>query len=223
MSVAWLASTLALWALVLMLGFLLLGALRSLGLLQWRLEQLETTTPSRLGRNGLKPGKRAPAFTLPAVAGGEISLHDFAGRKVLLVFMQPGCGPCHAVTPELNRLQDAGEVQVVVVQNGDVETVRKWADKHLPHFPVAIQDRWSLSKRYEAFATPFAFLIDERGIIASRGIAGTKQYLGFILTRADSKPEDALEEETTPGAKRDEAAEILTSLPTSNSKEVHHV
>src|SRR5262245_3876033 len=98
MNIIWVVSSVVLWLIVLLLGFLLLGALRGLGMLRWRLDQLEATTPSRLGRSGLKPGKKAPAFTLPAVAGGEISLHDFAGRKVLLVFMQPDCGPCLAIT-----------------------------------------------------------------------------------------------------------------------------
>jgi hypothetical protein len=83
----WLVSYVALWLVVLSLGFLLLGALRALGLLRWRLEQLEATTPSRIG---LKPGKKAPDFTLPCVAGGEISLHDRAGRRVFLVFTQSG-------------------------------------------------------------------------------------------------------------------------------------
>jgi methylamine dehydrogenase accessory protein MauD len=223
MSLFWTISCVVLWLALLGLAFLLLGALRALGVLRWRLEQLEATTPSRLGRSGLKVGKKAPDFTLPSVSGAEVSSRDHAGRKLLLVFMQPGCGPCHGITPELNRLQDSGEVRVLVVQNGDPETVRKWADKHRPRFPVVFQDRLSLSKRYEVFATPFAFLIDERGIIASRGIASTKQYLGYVLTRAGSKPEDAQEEETTSGAERESAAEVLASLPSSNSKEVHHV
>jgi methylamine dehydrogenase accessory protein MauD len=223
MSLFWMISLVLLWLLVLGLSFVLLGALRALGLLRWRLDQLEATTPTRLGRTGLKVGRRAPDFSLPGVAGQEVSLHGFAGRKVLLVFMQPGCGPCHAVTPELNRLQDAGEVQIVVVHNGNAETVRKWADEHRPRFPVAVQDRLSLSKRYEVFATPFAFLIDERGIIASRGIASTKQYLGYILTRAGNKPEDAPEEDATVGAERDTAVDVLASLPSSNPKEIQHV
>jgi hypothetical protein len=49
----WLVSYVALWLVVLALGFLLLGALRALGLQGWRLEQLEATTPSRVGRGGL--------------------------------------------------------------------------------------------------------------------------------------------------------------------------
>ena len=59
--------------------------------------------------------KKAPDFTLSSIAGHEVSLHDFAGRKVLLVFVQPGCGPCHAVVPDLNRLASRKrDVQVLV-------------------------------------------------------------------------------------------------------------
>ena len=91
MSIFWITGFVILWAVVLFLGFLLLGTLRSLGLLRWRLEQLEATTPRLPGRDGLKPGKKAPDFTLPSTDGREVSLHDFAGRKVLLVFTQSGC------------------------------------------------------------------------------------------------------------------------------------
>ncbi len=69
MNIFWISCIGTLWLVVLLLGFLLLGTLRSLGLLSWRLEQLEATTPKRLGRDGLKPGKRAPDFTLPGVEG----------------------------------------------------------------------------------------------------------------------------------------------------------
>jgi hypothetical protein len=57
MSPWWSVSYVALWLVVLSLGFLLLGALRALDLLRWRLEQLQATMPSRTGRGGLKPGK----------------------------------------------------------------------------------------------------------------------------------------------------------------------
>src|SRR6516165_3737682 len=107
-------SNIVLWLLVLFLGFLLLGTLRAVGLLRWRLEQLQATMPSRLGRSGLKVGKKAPDFTLPSVAGPEVSLHDFVGRKVLLVFTQSGCGPCKQIMPELYRLEGR-DLQVLVL------------------------------------------------------------------------------------------------------------
>jgi methylamine dehydrogenase accessory protein MauD len=180
----WLLSYVALWLAVLFLGFLLLGALRALGLLRWRLEQLEATTPSRMGRGGLKPGKKAPDFTLPSVAGGEVSLHDFAGRRVFLVFTQSGCRPCHKVAPELNRLHDAGTVQVLVVNNGDAEATQKWAGEVKARFPVLRQQQFAVSRRYETYGTPFAFLIDERGVIVSKGIINNAQHIDFVLSRA---------------------------------------
>jgi hypothetical protein len=99
-----LVSTIILWAVVLFLAFLLLGALRTLGPLSWRLDQLQAVMPSRLGRDGLKLGKKAPDFTLPVVAGGEMALYEFACRKVLLVFVQGGCSLCHQVVLSLEKI-----------------------------------------------------------------------------------------------------------------------
>src|SRR6266545_8036127 len=49
---------------------------------------------SRLNRDGLKAGTPAPNFRLPRVDGGELSLEEFRGQRVLLVFSDPQCGPC---------------------------------------------------------------------------------------------------------------------------------
>jgi methylamine dehydrogenase accessory protein MauD len=205
------------WALVLVLGFLVVGVLRSLGLVNWRLDQLELTRPSRLGRDGLKVGKKAPDFTLPSAAGGDASLHHFAGRKVLLVFTQSGCGPCHDMAPEFNRVHAKGEYQVLVVNNGGPEETREWAKEVGARFPVLIQEKFSVAKRYEVFATPFAFLIDERGIVASNGIVGSAQYLGYVLSGAGNRAKKHHDEPDG-----DSAVDRATA-DTSSSKEVTHV
>ena len=93
---------------VLFKSFLLWGALRMVGMLSWRMDQLEATTPTKVGRSGLKPGKKAPDFTLPDLDGKDVSLHDYAGRRMLIVFMQAGCGPCGEIVPELNRTTPGG-------------------------------------------------------------------------------------------------------------------
>jgi hypothetical protein len=136
--------------------------------------------------------------------------------------MQPGCGPCHGIVPELNRLHAAGEVQVLVIHNGTPEAVRGWIKENRPHFAVAVQERFNLSKRYEVFATPFGFLIDERGVIAARGIVSTKQFLNFVLTRAgDGENEGdraAVASHGSPSAPADAGESFL-----SYSKELDHV
>jgi methylamine dehydrogenase accessory protein MauD len=220
MSIFWLSALVTLWAVVLFSGFLLLGTLRALGLLTWRLEQLEATTPKRLGRDGLKPGKRAPDFTLPSTNGKEVALRDFAGRKVLLVFTQSGCSPCKKIVPELNRVGSRGESQVVVVNNGDADATRKWSQEVGARFPVLAQTQFSISKRYEAFATPFAFLIDEKGVIASKGIINNRQHIRYVLSgkRVGESNGHAEADNDVPD---DSASKEFPSI--STSKEVSHV
>ena len=60
------------WLAILVLGFLLLGTLRSQAILSWRLDQLALTTPSKINRNGLKPGTPAHGFALPDTAGNTV-------------------------------------------------------------------------------------------------------------------------------------------------------
>jgi methylamine dehydrogenase accessory protein MauD len=203
-------------ALVLVLGFFVLGALRALGVLNWRLDQMDVTRPTRLGREGLKAGTKAPDFTLPDVAGRDVALHDFAGRKVLLVFTQAGCGPCHDIAPELNRVQAKGEYDVVVVNNGEPDETRQWADEVGARFPVLRQEKFRLSKKYEIFATPFAFVIDEQGVIASNGIVGSAQYLGYVLAGIGNRGQRHHEE-----SNRDSAVE--SSNHSVVEKELAHV
>jgi methylamine dehydrogenase accessory protein MauD len=220
MTTALLIATAGLCLVVLFLGFLLLGTLRAVGLLGWRLAELEATTPRRPGREGLKPGRRAPDFTLPGADGREVALHDFAGRRVLLVFTQSGCSPCQKIVPELNRLADGGAIQVVVVTDGDPEATRKWSAEVDARFPVLAQDHFAVSKRYEVFASPFAFLIDEKGVIASKGIIHSRQHMSYVLA-GTRMPERIGHAE--PGTAAAAGSESKETSPIPISAEVHHV
>ena len=81
-------------------------------------------------------------------------------------------------------------MQVLVVNNGEPEATRRWADEAHAAFPVLAQQQFAVSKRYEMYATPFAFLIDERGVIASRGIINNGQHIGFVLAAAGDAAKD---------------------------------
>src|SRR5207247_8202601 len=59
---------------------------------------------SRIKRDGLKAGTPAPDFRLPRLDGrGDLSLEELRGRRVLLVFSSPHCGPCDALAPALEK------------------------------------------------------------------------------------------------------------------------
>jgi peroxiredoxin len=63
---------------------------------------------SKIKRDGLKAGTLAPGFRLPRVDGrGEFSLEELRGRRVLLVFSDPHCGPCNYLAPRLEEFHRA--------------------------------------------------------------------------------------------------------------------
>jgi peroxiredoxin len=139
-------------------------------------------TESRIERNGLKAGTPAPMFRLPGLHGETIALEDYRGRRVLLVFTDPHCGPCEALAPHLVRLHEAQEddgLALIVVARGDVAENQRKAAQHGFTFPVVLQQRWRLSQDFGIFAVPVAFLLDENGTIVADVARGVDEILAL--------------------------------------------
>ncbi|HKC55334.1 MAG TPA: peroxiredoxin family protein [Vicinamibacterales bacterium] len=141
----------------------------------------ESLKRSQLLRDGLPAGAAAPDFRLPRVGGGELSLSQYRGRKVVLLFSDPKCGPCNALLPDVQQRYAAGsEVDVVMVSRGDhAANASKLAELRVT-FPVVLQRQWEISKLYGMFATPIAFLVDEQGTIAAPVAVGAQRILALI-------------------------------------------
>lgn len=139
-------------------------------------------TESRIKRDGLPAGTPAPNFTLPDLMGREHSLADLRGKRVLLVFSDPECGPCQALAPSLEVLHRArrdDNLQVVMISKGDQEANRQKVTEHGLTFPVVLQKNWEISKDYAMFATPVGYLIDERGLITNDVAIGGQAILAL--------------------------------------------
>jgi peroxiredoxin len=135
---------------------------------------------SKINRNGLKAGTVAPEFRLPRIDGGDLSLADFRGRRVLLVFSDPNCGPCDELAPELERIHcQRPDLQVVVISRRDAEATRAKAARLGLSFPIVMQKQWEISLQYGKFATPIAYLIDEQGVLLSDVAVGVEPILAL--------------------------------------------
>lgn len=67
----------------------------------------------------LTAGRPAPTFNLPNQNEQQVSLTDYAGKNVLLVFSQVGCSYCDSYYPELKTFTDQNpDTEVVVLQFG---------------------------------------------------------------------------------------------------------
>ena len=117
---------------------------------------------------------------MPRIDGGELSLADFRGRRVLLVFSDPDCGPCDELAPRLQQIHsERADLQVLVVSRRDAEANRAKAAKLGLSFPIVLQKQWEISLKYAMFATPIGYLIDERGIIESDVAVGVEPILAL--------------------------------------------
>lgn len=135
---------------------------------------------SRLNRNGLKAGTVAPEFQLPRIDGGELSLSDFRGGRVLLVFSDPDCEPCDELAPRLQEIHlQRSDLQVLVLSRRDVEANRAKAVALGLTYPIVLQRQWEISLKYAKFATPIGYLIDEQGILASDVAVGVEPILAL--------------------------------------------
>ncbi len=127
----------------------------------------------------IEEGDRAPDFTLPADDGGEVTLSDLRGRRVVLYFYPkddtPGC------TKEACQFRDAlprfeeEEVAVLGVSPDPVASHRAFREKYDLTFPLLADEDHEVAEAYgvwkekKMFGNTFwgvergTFLIDAEG------------------------------------------------------------
>lgn len=117
----------------------------------------------------LQPGTRAPEFTLPDINGNELSLKNFSGKFVLLVFYKDNCPACYFQLNGLKNLQDnlGNELQPVIIMKGkDVEQPEKFLSANNVSWPILLLgNQWMLLEKYRVKIFPSYILINPNGTI----------------------------------------------------------
>jgi peroxiredoxin len=158
---------------------------------------------SKIRRDGLPAGTPAPDFTLPGLDGEAVSLSQYRGREVVVVFSDPRCGPCSQIAPELEQFhRRTGAAQVVMVSRGDAETNRRKAQEQGLTVPIGVQKQWEVSRAYGMFATPIAYRVNGEGVTAEAVAIGVEPIRG-LLSRIEA------EEGAPAGARRCPCGKVL--------------
>lgn len=142
-------------------------------------------------------GTSAPAFSLPNVDGSTVSLADFAGKPLLVVFM---CNHCPFVIHLADALADFGReytdkgLSIVGVSSNDITThpddsPEKMVDEAKARgyvFPYLYDATQEFAKAYRAACTPDFFLFDAGHELVYRGqFDETRPDSGAAPTGAD--------------------------------------
>jgi methylamine dehydrogenase accessory protein MauD len=166
--------------LVLLLAFLLAGALRQLGLFQLRLGD---DPGALITDSGLDRGATAPDFTaLDSETEELVSLSDLPAVPRMLVFASPGCLSCRELIPGLNEVRKTrGDFDFLVVCRGDLESCQAFGRMNRLEAPMVVDTTGQIEKDYLVTLTPFAYLIDHDGRVVIRGIANDWRQLESLL------------------------------------------
>ena len=204
MSGAWLASYIALWAVVLFQGLAIFLLLRQLGVMY-------LGTAQGVSRDGLPVGRLAPEFTVEDLEGQSVSLADFRGLPFLLVFGSPSCAPCRNLIPDLSVFahERREELRVLFLSRGEAEATRRFASELDGQVPMAVHPDETLPEKYEARVTPFAFLIDGEGTIRAKGLANNREHLEMLLDMGRREKSGSAGEAGRNGATEEEERTVV--------------
>ena len=128
----------------------------------------------------LKPGDKAPAFTLLDQSGDKINLGDFKGRRVLVFFYpKADTSGCTQQACGLRDVAgDIGDTAVIGISPDAPGKQEKFDAKYSLGFPLLADEDHAVAEAYEVWAEKSmygrkymgivrsAFLIDEKGKIA---------------------------------------------------------
>jgi peroxiredoxin len=110
-------------------------------------------------------GKPAPAFTLPDLAGKNVSLADFKGKVVVLKLATTWCPSCKVMSRELAALGDFFKEREVVllevfVQDSPEMVTRYFAGETFPMTHHALLDDMQAYEAYGVYLIPRLLVID---------------------------------------------------------------
>jgi thioredoxin-dependent peroxiredoxin len=152
----------------------------------------------RQTKDGVGVGSKAPHFTLPSQSGEMVSLKDFLGEKVVILYFYPkddtpGC------TKEACAFRDEHEefgkldAEVIGVSSDSVESHRRFAEKHDLSFTLLsdeggkVRRMYSVPNTFGIFPGRVTYVIDEAGVIRhvfSSQIGAVKHVEGALKSLA---------------------------------------
>lgn len=140
---------------------------------------------------GLPVGSVAPEFVLPRLDGELVTLGALRalGKPVVLLFTDPGCGPCTTLLPDIGRWQHqyAGTVSLTVITNGSREESQAKASE-FDLAVVLLQQHHEVATAYRFAGTPSAVVVSTDGLIAGPLVAGADAVRAMLERMVSDLP-----------------------------------
>jgi thioredoxin-dependent peroxiredoxin len=132
----------------------------------------------------LRPGVKAPAFTLPRDGDGTISLADFAGCKLVLYFYPRADTPgCTKEAIDFNRLKAAfgkAGTDILGVSADPVPAQDKFKIKHKLAFALASDETHRMLEAYGVWQEKSMYGRKFMGVVRATFLIGPDQRIAQV-------------------------------------------
>ncbi|HZD52823.1 MAG TPA: redoxin domain-containing protein [Woeseiaceae bacterium] len=174
------ASIVVLWIAVGVLAIVVVALARQVGVLHERV----MPAGALLMAGGVRPGEAAPEHLLKDIRGRDVQIgaRRDDGRHTLLLFLAPSCPVCKSLLPTLRsaRRSEADWLDIVLASDGELQEQLRFVEKEaLQSFPYVVSR--SLGVSYRAGKLPYAYLIDDEGILRTGGLVNSREHLESLF------------------------------------------
>ncbi|HYH27516.1 MAG TPA: methylamine dehydrogenase [Actinomycetota bacterium] len=184
----WLASYLALWGLVAILGLLVVALARQVGTLHLRLGPRGAL---EVDEEGPPLGEAPPPLQATALDGSPL-LVGGPGERRLVMFVSPECPICRDVLPSVPVVARAHDLRPYVVADDDSETARRTYAGVNGTMSVALGP--GLAEAYDVPGTPYVVVLDETGTVTAKGTVNNLEQLEGLADTAHAREEAGVTE-----------------------------
>jgi peroxiredoxin len=122
-----------------------------------------------------KIGEAAPAFTLHDINGKTHNLADYAGKIVVLEWINPDCPfvqrhyNLDTMTNLAAKNKDVVWLAIATGATADAENLKTFAQKESISYPILLDPDGSTGKAYGAKKTPHMYIVNKDGKLAYMG------------------------------------------------------
>ncbi|MEE4186221.1 MAG: methylamine dehydrogenase accessory protein MauD [Gammaproteobacteria bacterium] len=164
-------------AVVLVLVGAVFALARQIGVLHTRL----APAGALMTTNGPKVGDAAPRLSVPDLTGQPVAIGGVQKQPQLILFVSPTCPVCKELVPTARSLAKSEKLSLIFGSDGG--EVQKHADyvksMKIGSYPYVVS--LELGMRFEVSKLPYAALIDEQGVLRSRGLVNSREHLESLV------------------------------------------
>lgn len=163
--------------------FAALAVICGLGLLALQARQQTHTL-------GVVIGESAPAFTLPMLGGGTVSLQQLRGKPVYVNFFTSFCQACRNEAPSIEAVHRYFGNRVAIVEvdlsvsEPSLTAVRQYKEQFGLQMPIALDRSGAVADHYGVSQLPVSVFIGPQGKV--RAVA--TQEMSFTQMRSELQP-----------------------------------